>query len=390
MSPNVAAPRAPVAALPRSVLIIIGLAATMVVAIGLHRIAGVVAPTFLALVLTTTAAPIRTRLVARGVPGWVGSLAVITVVTLGVVAFVALLVLSVARLAGLVPQYADRADELTSSLKDWLVSLGVAPEQGTAMLSSLDLGSLARFLGDLLSGLLGSMLSLVFVLAIVLFTCIDAGTFSTALGRLRHERPTVVAAMDGFAHGTRRYLLVASVFGLAVAVIDTLMLWALGVPAPVLWGLLAFVTNYIPNIGFVIGLVPPVILALLEGGPSLALTVIVLYSVVNLVIQSIIQPKLVGDAVGLSATLTFLSLIVWAGILGPIGAVMAIPLTLLAKAFLVDVDPQARWIGRLLGDPIEHGAVEAPSEPTGPAGPIEPTVPEEPAEPTHSGGDGTT
>ena len=102
-------------------------------------------------------------------------------------------------------------------------------------------------------------------------------------------------------------------------------------------------------------------LALLEGGPSLALTVIALYSVVNLVIQSVIQPKLVGDAVGLSATLTFLSLIVWAGILGPIGAVMAVPLTLLVKAVLVDVDPQARWIGSLLGDrrdPPDHADPE--------------------------------
>ena len=120
-------------------------------------------------------------------------------------------------------------------------------------------------------------------------------------------------------------------------------------PAPLLWGLLAFVTNYIPNIGFVIGLIPPAVLALLEGGPSFALSSCV-YSVVNLVIQSVIQPKLVGDAVGLSATLTFLSLIVWAGSSAPIGAVIAVPLTLLVKALLVDVDPHARWLGSLLGD----------------------------------------
>ena len=92
------------------------------------------------------------------------------------------------------------------------------------------------FLGDLLSGLLGSVTSLVFVLAIVLFTCIDANTFTTNLGRLRHERPGFVAAMDGFTHGTQRYLVGATVFGLIVAVVDTLLLWALGVPAPFVWG----------------------------------------------------------------------------------------------------------------------------------------------------------
>ena len=357
MSSSPAAPAAPAPLLPRAVLIIVGLAATMVVTIGLNRLADVIAPTFLALVLTITAAPIRTHLLGRGLPAWVGAVAAILVVTLGVVVFVALFVVSVARFAGLVPQYADKAAELTTSLKEWLASLGIAPEQGTAMLSSLDLGGVVDFLGGLLSGMLSSVTSLVFVLAIVIFTCIDATSFTTALDRLRRVRPGFVAAMAGFTHGTRRYLLVSTVFGLVVAVIDTLMLWALGVPAPLLWGLLAFVTNYIPNIGFIIGLIPPAVLALLEGGPSLALTVIALYSVVNLVIQSVIQPKLVGDAVGLSATLTFLSLIVWAGILGPIGAVMAVPLTLLVKAVLVDVDPQARWIGSLLGDrrdPPDH------------------------------------
>jgi predicted PurR-regulated permease PerM len=335
-------------------MIIVGIAAAFVLIVGLARLSSVIAPTFLALVLTVTVAPVRTYLVGRGVPSWVGATAAILTVTVGVVVFVALLVVSVARFAGLVPQYADQAAAVTGDVKQWLTSIGIAPEQAGAMLSSLNFGKLVSFLGGLLAGLLSSVTSLAFILTLVLFTCMDASSFTTSLDRLRHERPGFVEAMSGFTHGTRRYLLVSTVFGLAVAVIDTLLLWALGVPAPVLWGLLAFITNYIPNIGFVIGLVPPAVLALLEGGPSLALTVVALYSVVNLVIQSVIQPKLVGDAVGLSATLTFLSLIVWAGILGPIGAVMAVPLTLLVKAVLVDVDPQSLWVGALLGDQRDH------------------------------------
>ncbi|GAA2149040.1 putative PurR-regulated permease PerM [Humibacillus xanthopallidus] len=373
MSANPAALRArrePNPLLPRGFLIIVGMAAAFVLIVGLNRLSSIIAPTFLALVLTITVAPIRTYLVGRGLPVWVGALAAILTVTVGVVAFVALLVVSVARFAAIVPQYADQATALTNDVKQWLTSLGVTPEQAQTMLSSLNLGKVVSFLGGLLGGLLSSLTSIAFILTLVLFTCMDSSSFTTSLDRLRHERPGFVAAMSGFTHGTRRYLLVSTIFGLAVAIIDTLLLWALGVPAPVLWGLLAFITNYIPNIGFLIGLVPPTILALLEGGPSLALTVIVLYSVVNLVIQSVIQPKLVGDAVGLSATLTFLSLIVWAGILGPIGAIMAVPLTLLVKAVLVDVDPQSLWVGALLGDQRDH-TVHAPhtivDEPSGPS-----------------------
>jgi len=132
-----------------------------------------------------------------------------------------------------------------------------------------------------------------------------------------------------------------------LAITCTLLVLVAIIPLAVLWGLLAFVTNYIPNVGFLIGLVPPALLALLEGGPELMISVIVAYSVINFVLQSVIQPKFVGDAVNLSLTLTFLSLLFWSFVIGPLGAVLAIPLTLLAKALLLDVDPDTRWISRL-------------------------------------------
>ena len=119
---------------------------------------------------------------------------------------------------------------------------------------------------------------------------------------------------------------------------------------PRLWALLAFITNYVPNIGFIIGLIPPALLGLVVGGPSKMIEVIVLYCVLNLIIQSVIQPKVVGDAVGLTTTMSFLSLIVWAYLLGPLGAILAIPASLLFKAVLLDVDPDARWLQLFFGD----------------------------------------
>ena len=113
-------------------------------------------------------------------------------------------------------------------------------------------------------------------------------------------------------------------------------------------GLLSFITNYIPNIGFVLGLLPPVLLALLQGGVRQAVLVIVAYSVINVMIQSLLQPKFVGDAVGLSVTLTFLSLVFWTFVIGPLGALLAVPLSLFVKALLVDADPDSRWLDPLI------------------------------------------
>jgi len=135
-----------------------------------------------------------------------------------------------------------------------------------------------------------------------------------------------------------------------VAILDGTALVIMGIPAAGLWALLAFVTNYIPNIGFIIGLIPPALLGLLVGGPSLMIWVIVVYCVLNFVIQSVLQPKFVGDAVGLTTTMSFLSLIIWAFLLGPLGAILAIPASLLVKAIMVDVDPDARWLQLFLGD----------------------------------------
>ena len=123
-----------------------------------------------------------------------------------------------------------------------------------------------------------------------------------------------------------------------------------------LWALLAFVTNYIPNIGFIIGLVPPALLALITGGVGEMIAVIAVYCVLNFIIQSVIQPKFVGDAVGLTTTMSFLSLIIWTFVLGPLGAILAIPISLLVKAVLIDSDPDARWLQLFFGDEPVHVA----------------------------------
>ncbi|MDN5766965.1 MAG: AI-2E family transporter [Humibacillus sp.] len=337
-------------AIPRGALILVVLAAGCVVAISLKLAAGIVAPTFLALVLTIVASPVRDLLTRHGAPRWLGTLVAALVIYLGMFTLAFLIVVSGAEVAGILPQYASSLDSLLDSVKAWLAGLNIQPEQVSALTSSIDLGNVGALITSVLGSLVSVVTSVLFVLAVVLFMFVDSRQFIEHLGKITQERPAFVTAMSRFTHGTRRYLVVTTVFGAIVSVLDTLFLWFVGVPGALLWGLLAFVTNYIPNIGFFIGLLPPAILALLSGGWGLFFEVVIVYIVLNAVIQSIIQPKLVGDAVGLSATVTFLSLLVWALLLGGLGAVLAVPLTLLVKALLVDVDPRTRWMGGLLGD----------------------------------------
>jgi predicted PurR-regulated permease PerM len=132
------------------------------------------------------------------------------------------------------------------------------------------------------------------------------------------------------------------------------------------WAVLAFVTNFIPNIGFVIGVIPPALIALLDSGLDLMVAVIVVYSVINFVIQSLIQPRVVGDTVGLSAMLTFLSLVFWTWVVGPLGALLAVPLTLLVRAVLVEADPRTRWALPLIAGTPEGGGEHEPKAASAP------------------------
>jgi predicted PurR-regulated permease PerM len=229
-----------------------------------------------------------------------------------------------------------------------LTKLGVGPDQIKQAAGSLNIGKLAGLIGGLLSSVAGLATNFVFLIALLLFLSVESAGMPERMAEIGADRPTVVEALAKFAYGTRQYLLVTTVFGFIVAVLDTIALAIMGIPLAITWGVLAFVTNYIPNVGFILGVIPPALLGLLTGGPGLMVAVIVVYCVLNLVIQSIIQPRFIGDAVGLSTTLTFVALVFWAWLLGGLGAILAIPLTLLIKALLIDTDPKAAWASALM------------------------------------------
>ena len=216
-------------------------------------------------------------------------------------------------------------------------------DQIDAIEGAIDPGQLLDLVGSVLAGTLGVVTDLFFLVTVLLFMAFDTNTTRRNLTALAARFPAPVTALGGFAKGTRSYMAVSASFGLIVAVIDGVALYLLDVPGAFVWAVLAFVTNFIPNIGFVIGLIPPALIALLDSGPGLMVTVIVLYSVINFVIQSVIQPRVVGDVVGLSPTLTFLSLVFWAWLIGPLGALLAVPLSLLMRSLLVEADPRGRW-----------------------------------------------
>jgi len=132
--------------------------------------------------------------------------------------------------------------------------------------------------------------------------------------------------------------------GLIIAI----AMWIIGVDYPVLWGVLAFMLNFVPNIGSIIAAVPAVLLAMVQLGLPSALVVAAVYVAVNVLIGNIVEPRFMGKGLGLSTLVVFVSLVFWGWVLGPVGMLLSVPLTITVKLAL-DSKPETQWLGHLLG-----------------------------------------
>jgi len=334
---------------PRATTILVALAAATVVAIGMSAIRGILAPTLLTLVLVICANPVRTGLLRRGVPPGIATGSVILVVFGLLAAFTYTIIIAFAQFVEMLPTYADELAQVASTLGDGLQTLGFGPEQVQSVVSGIDPGNIATVVTDAIGSIAGITGALVIVLTMMILMAADAVYSRTILGQLREHNPNLVEALGEYASNVRRYMVVTTVLGVAQGTLNAIALSLLGVPSALLWGLLAFLCSFIPNIGYFFAIIPPIFFGFLEGGWPTVVAIVVIYAIINAVVQSIIQPRVVGHAVSLSQTLTFFSVLFWAFVIGPVGAILAVPLTLMAKTFLVDADPGSRWWRPALG-----------------------------------------
>jgi len=346
----------------RLTVILIAAGGAVLALAGMRAASGVLGPTLLAMVIVVAVYPLATWLRSRGAPGWAAMVATM-VVSYGIsLVLFAGIIAALAAFVRALPEYSDRFTALQDSTLAWLQDVGITTadlEQLVSGVSPSAVGSAARSAVGSLGSVVGA---LVLMLTVTFFIVLDASGFPQRLAVVERTHPGIARAFGDFARGTRTYLLVATIFGAVVAVADVVILYVMDIPNPWVWGLLAFLTGYIPNVGFLIGLLPVSILALLQGGWTDMLIVVVAYSVANFVLQSLLQPKIVGDSVGLATTVTFLSLAFWTLVIGPIGALIAVPMTLLAKALLLTGDPTKEWALALISStPKEEaeGRVEA-------------------------------
>jgi predicted PurR-regulated permease PerM len=245
------------------------------------------------------------------------------------------------------PHYQQQLTRKTAALVTWLGDHGV--EVSYQLLTDyFDPTKAMALVGSTLTGLRTVLTKTFLILLIVLFILLEASGFPLKLRAALDNPEGSLASFSKITEVLNQYLLIKTLFSLITGLAIWIWLSILGVDFPLLWGMLAFLLNFVPTIGSLIAAVPALLLALIQLGLSSALLTALGYLVVNVSIGSIIEPRFMGRGLGLSTLVVFLSLIFWGWVLGPVGMLLSVPITMVIKIALESYD-DTRWIGIILG-----------------------------------------
>jgi len=245
------------------------------------------------------------------------------------------------------PLLQSRIREQVLELSAYLRSKGFSGTQ-KLLLDYVKPEVLLKLTANLLTGLSSVLSDLVLILLTVTFILLEVSSFPIKLRTVLGDPKQKFPHFTKFADDMKRYMVIKTFMSLASGILIAVWLYILGVDYAILWGFLAFLLNYIPNIGSIVAAIPAVILAIVQLGFGSGALVAAGYIVINFVEGNVIEPRLMGRKLGLSTLVVFLSLIFWGGLLGFVGAILAIPLTMTMK-FAFESSESTRWIAVLLG-----------------------------------------
>lgn len=331
----------------RSVRAALGLAAFIIVIGGLKSAGDLILPIMTALFLSLLCLPPMRRMERHGVPTWLALVLVVALATVVVLLVLAVIGGSVTQFQAQRTDYQVRLDQLVSDALGWMASRGI--EIDIAELTGhVNTGAILSLVGDTASGLLSALSNLVLVILTMVFMLLEANTLPGKLRAAMNDSEADLSSYSQAAHRVQQYLAIKAVMSLATGALVGILCALCGVDFPLLWALVAFLFNFVPNIGSIIAAVPAVLLALVQLGATSAIIVATGYLLINLVVGNIIEPRLLGQKLGLSTLVVFLSMLFWNWVWGPLGMLLSVPLTVVLKIAFEHYD-DLRWLSVMLG-----------------------------------------
>ncbi len=321
-------------------------AAAVVVLAGLKAAQSLVIPFLLALFLAIICAPAVSWLTKRRVPAGLAVLVVVIVLLALFTGFGAVVGTSVDDFAAFASQYQNRFDGLVSSFTSWLEARDIDSES-LDILQMVQPGKLMNLLGGVLKNLAAVLSNLFLIILTMIFLLLEAASFPTKMRVAMGDRRFDMDNLGQIVTQVQHYLGIKTATSLVTGLLIGFWTAVIGLEFAVVWGLIAFLLNYVPSIGSIVAAIPAVLLGLIQGGIGYALLVAVGFVVVNVTIGNFIDPYLMGRTLGLSTLVVFLSLVFWGWMWGSIGMLLSVPLTMIIK-ILFDNTDDLRWVAVML------------------------------------------
>ena len=313
----------------RPVIYLAGLASLFMILFGIRATASIINPILLAFVITIAVLPVPGRLTRKGIPGWLALVLTILLVVLILGLVILTVFLSITRLATDLPSYMVEAQQRIAEELSALVS---SPETQTP--TTQIMVQVSPLLQQVILNV-GNLIIQFGISLLIFFFMISAAISLPAPTRLGlNPDAPIIGRIAALTEDVRNYITILTGVNFLVGVGNTVLLWIVGVDYALLWGILAWFMGYIPSIGFIIALIPPLLLAWAEYGITTALVVLVGYILINGGVQNFIQPRIMGQNLRISPVVVFVALFVWGYLLGGIGALLAVPLTLLVLTLM--------------------------------------------------------
>lgn len=327
---------------------LISLAAVVVVVFGMQAAKVLLVPFLLAVFFALIALRPMLWLQDRRVPSALSALVIVFVMMLILGVVGGILGTSIGDFTAQLPTYQERLESIVTGVGAFFSRLLGEETRVENVTELIDPGFAMGFAANLLTSLQDVLTDTFLILFTMVFILLEASSMGVKARAAFGTQSDLLDRSREFMHSLGRYLGIKTVVSLATGVSAWILALVVGLDFPLLWGMLAFLFNYVPTIGSIIAAVPAVLLALVQLGPGEATTTAIGFLAINMVFGNIVEPRMMGHGVGLSPLVVFLSLVLWGWIFGPVGMLLSVPLTMTVKMAL-EADEQTRWIAILIG-----------------------------------------
>lgn len=323
------------------------MAAFIIIVAGMRAAEELLVPFLLSLFIAVICSPPLGWLKKRGVPNGLAILSIIGLIVIAGLLIGAVVGASINSFRGDLPEYQARLQVLSGGLQQRLAGLGVviAPEHWR---ESFNPSAALALAGNTLASFGNVMTNAFLILLTVIFILAEEVGFSDKLRKSNSSSDKSLVAIARFTDSVNQYMAIKTLLSFATGILIMVWLMIFGIDYAVLWGLLAFLLNFVPTLGSILAAIPAVLLALVQLGPGSALLAALGFLMVNVGIGNILEPRIMGRGLNLAALVVFLSLVFWGWVLGPVGMLLSVPLTMTVKIALESFE-DTRWVGIMLG-----------------------------------------